>query len=204
MNLPILRYGVRIRAWAIASYSTASRIITTPAGAITTAARKAIRPCTRKSGRLLTGQSPRATTFTTSIVTPTTMHSITSCVSRKLSTSRYIFLIVKRTISTASTVGANTRPSINARLAASVRSHASQLSAVPRGWTTFAVSACGADQPLSSIGTNLLPTVPRLAPSGTGLSTASLRYGIAAIVGNLRGARPMVAEQRRQERSSIR
>jgi hypothetical protein len=32
----------------------------------------------------------------------------------------------------------------------------------------------------------------------------ALRYGIAAIVGNLRGARPMVAEQARQQRAAVR
>jgi hypothetical protein len=32
----------------------------------------------------------------------------------------------------------------------------------------------------------------------------SLRYGIFAIVGNLRGARPMVVEQARQQRAAVR
>ena len=174
MNLSVVRYSVRIRAWAIAQCSTGLRITAARGGAITRAARSGIRRCIKKSGSLLTGQSRKAATSTTLIAIQTTMRSIISCVSRKRSTSRYTLRTVLRRTCTANDADARIRHLTNVGLVASVPTHARQQRDGLPAWMTLRDSALGAVRSSRSIDTSQPPIAQRSALSGTGLSTARL------------------------------
>ncbi len=205
MNLTVLRYGDRMHAWQSKRRSTASSSITIPAAVTGRAERSTSRRCTRKFGRQPTGRFQTATIF----IMRTSMRAITRSTIWFASLRRSIMSCIGRNDSrlrvSVTAAGVSTRRGARRETSGSAAQHAGPHGGGRLGWTMLSGSASGAEFYSELTSTSRYGVVQERVPRDIGPTTSpnALRYGVAAVITSLRGARPHVVEQRR-ERASVR